>query len=301
MFDIAQILTDAYKLRIAHVKKRKLEAWRLYDKEDFDLPLGIDIYKNNAVIFLFAPIDESTQEEVERFLSENLHIHKFFYKNKQGGMKSSVEEKKTPLNTEMITISEYGNDFLINLTDYMDTGLFLDHRETRHWIGEKSRGKVVLNTFAYTGSFSVYAAKAGATKTYSVDLSKTYCDWIKKNIELNHLPLDKNWVYKMETFEFFKYAQRKELRFDIIIIDPPTFSRHQGKNFSVERDHPLLINAALELLNPGGFILFSNNKRGFKIKKNELTPCHIQNFKNQTWPIDFTDPETHHCFLIEAM
>jgi 23S rRNA G2069 N7-methylase RlmK/C1962 C5-methylase RlmI len=156
---------------------------------------------------------------------------------------------------------------------------------------------VVLNTFAYTGSFSVYAAKGGAKKTYSVDLSGTYCEWIRKNLRLNDLPDDKNWIYKMDTMEFFKYAKKKKLVFDIIIIDPPTFSKNKSKSFSVQKDHPLLLNAALEVLSPDGFILFSNNYREFNFKKEALSPCDLQ-VKTDTIPPDFPGVQPHHCWLL---
>ncbi len=312
--NIPQILFTAYHRRLPYLKNN-FDACRLYDKEDFELPVGIDIYKEHAVIFLFAEIHQAIIKQIEDFLRKNFKIKDFFYKNKiKNGENIAIPvtaiapNSTTPASTssqdtssQIITIREYGHLFSINLSDYLDTGIFLDHRETRHWIEKQSSGKTVLNLFAYTGSFSIYAAKGGAAKTYSVDLSQTYCDWMKENLALNHLSPEKNWVFKMDTFEFFKYAQRKKLSFDIIIIDPPTFSRHKGKSFSVERDHPLLINTALELLAPNGMILFSNNKRGFKIKKNELTPCRIKNIKQQTWPEDFSDRETHHCFLIEAI
>ena len=117
--------------------------------------------------------------------------------------------------------------------------------------------------------------------------------------ELNSLSLEKNWIYKMDTLEFFSYAKRKNLAFDIIIIDPPTFSHNKGEMFSVQKDHPKLINEALNLLNPDGFILFSNNKKDFILYKSKLRSKLIQNIKNKTIPPDFRNPNTHNCFLIK--
>lgn len=300
--------------RLPYITKNKLEAWRLYDFEQHFLPVAIDIYKDNAVIHLFERVSQSNIKEVEAFLRTSLKIQDFFYKNRTNthGAKRSVpminrvceanseqDLKIPPTPSKTITINEYGHDFSINLSDYLDTGIFLDHRETRKWVQEQSKNKVVLNTFAYTGSFSVYAAAGGATKTYSVDLSKTYCEWIKKNIQLNHLPEEKNWVYKMDTFEFFRYAARKKLSFDIIVIDPPTFSRNKGQSFSVQEDHPDLINQALQLLNPGGFIIFSNNKKDFRLSEELLDPCTVRDIQEETIPPDFTFAQTHWCFLIK--
>lgn len=311
--NIAILLKQNLFRREKYLKLNQIEAYRLYDREHPQNPFAIDIYKDNAVIHLFAPVKAGFRQAIENALQQLLSIHSIFYKDRtntrevhtstasKASSKEKIEISFGSNQHKEIIINEYGHKFLINLSDYLDTGLFLDHRETRRWIAEQSEGKVVLNTFAYTGSFTIYAAAAGAQKTYSVDLSKTYCDWIKKNLELNELSLVKNWVYKMDTLEFFTYAKRKNIKFDIIIIDPPTFSRNKGKRFSVEKDHPLLINSALEVLSPNGFILFSNNKRDFKLQKEKLNVCRIKNIQKQTYPLDFADAQIHQLFVIEPL
>jgi len=297
---IFDLLSQNYHKREKYLKQNSLAAYRLYDNEQNWLPVAIDIYDSNAVIHCFEAIPASTINELESSLKNLFNIKAFFYKNRVSPNPKTLQTpKQEPSSLNQTTIiQEYGHQFLCNLSDYLDTGLFLDHRETRKWIQAQAKGKIVLNTFAYTGSFSVYAAAGGAQKTYSVDLSKTYCDWIKTNLQLNNLSLEQNWVYKMDTREFFKYAKRKNLKFDIIIIDPPSFSRNKGSSFSVQKDHPALINAALELLNPKGFILFSNNKQDFRLNQEKLSPCTIQNIQRQTIPPDFTQPQTHYCFVI---
>lgn len=277
-----------------YIEENHIEAYRLYNSEEF--PLAIDIYKDKAVIHMFADIPEDMIEEIEVELKILLNITEFFYKDRSGrgaGKPEGIPEQKE------ITVEENGHKFLINLSDYLDTGLFLDHRETRKFVESKSKDKIVLNTFAYTGSFSIYAAAGGATKTYSVDLSKTYCEWIKKNLALNNLPEEKNWVYKMDTLEFFRYAKRKKLDFDIIIIDPPTFSKNKGDTFSVARDYPALLNAALEVLRPEGFIIFSNNCRDFIMDKKKLLPCKIREEEQWIAP-DFSNANLHRCWFIQT-
>lgn len=257
------------------------------------IPAAVDIYQDNAVIHIFSYTAPEILNDLEQALKTILQIDSFFYKD-------NSRDKLTipPGPPKKIIQEEYGNRFWVNLSDYLDTGLFLDHRETRKWAAGQSRNKVVLNTFAYSGSFTVYAANAGASKTYSVDISSVYCDWIKENLALNNLPLEKNWVYKMDSLEFFKYAKRKKLIFDIIIIDPPTFSKNKGQSFSVQRDHPKLINGALEVLAPSGFILFSNNYQGFRIAHKELLPCVVKE-KTDTIPPDFSGTQPHRCFIIK--
>lgn len=264
------------------------EARRIFRSKD----LAIDLYKDKAVVHVFGEMPD--KEALEQELREEARVTGFFYKDRRG--KGAGDPVKTV--HEEIIVTENGHRFLINLSDYLDVGLFLDHRETRQWIGSQSKGKQVLNTFAYTGSFSVYAAAGGAEKTTSVDLSETYCEWIKENLRLNNLPPEKNWVYKMDTLEFFRYAKRKSLSYDIIIIDPPTFSKNKGKTFSVERDYPELINGALALLRPGGFILFSNNCTDFYLDARRLNPCHVEELKHLKAP-DFDGWFSHWAYRIE--
>ncbi len=225
-------------------------------------------------------------------MNEQIQIKEFFYKNR------AKEELELPSGAKkIIFLEEYGARFKVNLSDYLDTGLFLDHRETRHWLASQCRHKIVLNTFAYSGSFTVYAARSGAAKTFSVDISRVYCEWIKDNLILNELPLESNWIIKMDTLQYLEYAQNKLMRFDIIILDPPTFSKNKGQSFSVQKNHPSLINQALELLSPGGFILFSTNYRDFVISKKELQKCSIKE-KTDSIPPDFSGGYPHRCYII---
>lgn len=275
-----------------YLSKNKIEAYRLADFRNMGIPAVVDMYKDNAVIHVFGFLADGLQQSLEQSLSRVAGAKYFFYKNRS---KENIPlPKSTP---KEIKIAEYGHSFSINLSDYLDTGIFLDHRETRRWIAAQSKGKSVLNTFAYTGSFSVYAANAGAAKTHSVDLSRVYCEWIRKNFHLNGIDEKDHWIFKMDAREYFRYAARKGFSFDIIIIDPPTFSRNKGKSFSVQKDHPELINAALSLLSPGGFIFFSNNFTGFSINTKKLSQCKI-NEKKDTLPPDFAGTGAHRSFVI---
>ena len=295
MSSLSTILSSSLTHITPYLTRNNLEAYRLYNNTHREFPIAIDIYKDNAVIHIFDIIPAGLAQELEEELQTLLGIRDFFYKNRT---RQDISIPKSSARKEII-IQEYGNFFSINLSDYLDTGLFLDHRETRKWIASQSKDKTILNTFAYTGSFTIYAAKAGATKTYSVDLSKTYCEWIKENLSINNLELEKNWTYKMDTLEFFRYAKRKLFSFDIIIIDPPTFSKNKGEIFSVEKDYPALIKNALQLLNPDGFIVFSNNFRDFQMDARKIGPCSIKK-ETSMIPPDFNGLPPHHCFIIKA-
>jgi len=275
-----------------YLEKNGIEAYRLYNPNDGTWPIAIDVYLDCAVISFFGQLKGLSFKDLEAEVKKAVPVKYFFYKDR------TKENLECPGSLpKELDIRENGHLFHCNLSDYLDTGLFLDHRETRKWIQSLSAGKTVLNTFAYTGSFSVYAAAGGAEKTYSVDLSKTYCDWIRKNLVMNNLSEEKNWIYKMDTMEFFSYAARKNLQFDIIIIDPPTFSKNKGKSFSVLKDHPALINAALPLLTPTGFILFSTNRKEFWLKETHLNKCRVEE-KKDTYPIDFGGAFPHMCYII---
>ena len=289
---ISDLVLKNFGARKEYIQSNKLEAYRLITAYDTYFLFAVDIYLDNAVIQLFGELKKDVIDKLEATLRAQLGIKDFFYKNhtKNAFALPEAGEKE-------IIITEYGHRFHINLSDYLDTGLFLDHRGTRRWIAARSKDKVVLNTFAYTGSFTVYAASGGAKKTHSVDLSRTYCEWIKKNLALNNLSAEQNWIYKMDTFEFFKYARKKKLHFDIIIIDPPTFSRNKGNAFSVKNEHPRLINEALALLSPGGFILFSTNYQDFGMNRRGLLPCNIEE-KHDLQALDFGGSFTSFCYVI---
>ncbi len=287
------IVRNLEKVR-SYLSKNKITAYRLINNIQKDLPLTVDIYQDNAVVHILGGAAPEMLAGLETQLRTVLHVNGIFYKN------NSKEELVLPESPhKTIVQEEYGNRFLINLSDYLDTGLFLDHRETRKWVAGLSPGKTVLNTFAYTGSFTVYAANAGALKTCSVDISSVYCDWIKENLALNNQPAEKNWVYKMDTQEFLKYAKKKSLIFDIIVIDPPTFSKNKGKSFSVQKDHPALINSALDVLSPSGFILFSTNYREFHLDRRDFASCAVTE-KLDTIPPDFAGTQPHRCFIIKS-
>jgi 23S rRNA (cytosine1962-C5)-methyltransferase len=274
-----------------YLDSNNISAYRLFSSS-FINPLSVDIYQDNAVIQVFEKTEIEVMTRLELDLKNQLRIKSFFYKNR------TKDEFTLPVSSpKKIVVEEYGHKFIVNLSDYLDTGLFLDHRETRHWLASLCHDKIVLNTFAYTGSFTIYAAAAGASKTYSVDISRVYCEWVKENLVLNNLPLENNWVSKMDTLEFFQYALKKKLTFDIIIIDPPTFSKNKGQSFSVQKDYPILINGALELLRPTGFILFSTNYREFMMRQKDLQSCIIKENRD-SFPLDYAGTQPHRCFII---
>lgn len=200
---------------------------------------------------------------------------------------------------ELIT-TEYGAKFKLNLTGYLDTGLFLDHRLTRRLVGQKAKGRRVLNLFSYTGSASVHAALGGAKSVTTVDMSNTYLAWAKENFALNGL---QGKQYEFVQADCLQWIRDCREQYDLIFIDPPTFSnsKRMEDSFDVQRDHVNLLGALVKLLSPTGELVFSNNKRKFKMDIETLTKMNItvKNIDDITLPMDYKrNPHIHNTWLI---
>ncbi len=208
-------------------------------------------------------------------------------------------EKFDELRTEKI-VSEGGLNFILNLTDYLDTGLFLDHRITRGLVKSESKNKNVLNLFCYTGSFSVYAASGGAATVTSVDLSKTYINWAKRNMQYNKLYKDTQHDFiNADVIEWLDYMPTDN--YDIIVCDPPTFSnsKRMEENFDVQRDHVMLIKKLLKGCTETGRIYFSTNLRNFVLDRDAIPATIVKDITAQTTPFDFQGKLHRKCFIIE--
>ena len=192
--------------------------------------------------------------------------------------------------------------FWINLTDYLDTGLFLDHRITRQMLAETSRGKAFLNLFAYTGSATVYAASGGAKSTTTVDMSNTYLGWAKDNMQLNNLVGEQHQYIRADVLAWLNEPATQDLRFDLIFVDPPTFSNSNKMEgvFDIQRDYIDMLHKIAGMLNPGGEIFFSTNRRDFKLDAEALKGLDIKDISNATLPIDFErNSKIHYCWRIQ--
>jgi 23S rRNA (guanine2445-N2)-methyltransferase / 23S rRNA (guanine2069-N7)-methyltransferase len=217
--------------------------------------------------------------------------------------KGATQYEKVDHEHEFIVVHESGLEFLVNFTDYLDTGLFLDHRLTRQRLRAMAKGKRFLNLFAYTGSASVYAASGGALSTTTVDMSNTYIDWAKRNMAINHFAGPEhvferddvlNWLHEQS-------ARTPRRQFDLIFVDPPTFSRSKRMedSFEVQRDHVKLLESVATLLAPGGAIVFSNNYTRFKLDMHGMREFAVEDISRATLPKDFErNPKIHQCFLI---
>jgi 23S rRNA (guanine2445-N2)-methyltransferase / 23S rRNA (guanine2069-N7)-methyltransferase len=205
---------------------------------------------------------------------------------------------------EYFQVREGAASFLINLSDYLDSGLFLDHRITRQRVNHAAGGKAVLNLFCYTGSVGVQAGLGGAASVLNVDLSATYLDWARENHRLNHLDDESRFQFlRADIVELLKNPARFSLKkhYDLIFFDPPSFSNSSKmqQTLDIQRDHGLLIRQAMKLLAADGLLLFSTNRRGFKIDAGLVTDFEIEDISQATIPEDFKrNPKIHRCWEV---
>ncbi len=283
-------------------KRTNTNSFRIYDRDIKEFPLAIDYYDNRFCIHEFTFAEDGGEPREDLHLAAESAIRSLFgpapiYWRTRMRRSKLEQYEKAAQSKEFFPVLEYGIKFWINLTDYLDTGLFLDHRETRHLVYTLAKDKRVLNLFAYTCSFSVHAAMGGARFTKSVDLSNTYTSWGADNFTLNDLSLENNVIIRDDCM---KFLEQERGQYDLIIIDPPTLSRSKKMEdlFDVQQDYVFLITRALKLLAPGGLILFSTNFRKFVLDPKLLPPCQIIDISKKTLPIDFRDPKIRYCWKI---
>ncbi|HIG78973.1 MAG TPA: bifunctional 23S rRNA (guanine(2069)-N(7))-methyltransferase RlmK/23S rRNA (guanine(2445)-N(2))-methyltransferase RlmL [Cycloclasticus sp.] len=294
------------------VKKNDVHCYRIYDADLPEYALAIDIYEGEKrwvhVQEYEAPKTIDEQKSIQR-LRDALAVmpEVFDVPQKQLSLKirrrqkGSTQYEKQGTDGGFHEISEGNARFLINFKDYLDTGLFLDHRPIRQWISENASGKQFLNLFAYTGTVTVHAALGGATTSTTVDMSKTYLDWAKNNFELNKLNLEKHQLVRANCMEWLDTAIQEQKKYELIFIDPPTFSNSKRMDnvFDIQRDHVELINKASKLLSKKGSLIFSTNFRKFKLDEAALPSLTVQNISKQTLPKDFErNPKIHYCWTI---
>ncbi len=199
-----------------------------------------------------------------------------------------------------MVIDEYGAKLKVNLWDYLDTGLFLDHRKTRQIVAKKSKGKSLLNLFAYTGAVSLQAALHGASKVTTVDMSNTYLSWAQDNFLLNNLSGHK---YQFVQADCLQWLKNNDEKFDVVFIDPPTFSnsKRMGESFDVQRDHVSLITDGMKSVAADGELMFTNNKRNFKMDFDAIAALglNVQEMSDKTRDKDFQrNKHIHNSWLI---
>jgi 23S rRNA (cytosine1962-C5)-methyltransferase len=301
-------LQKVYKHRHKQAVRQGITCYRVYDHDLPEFPFCIELYEDKVYLAEYLRRHGMTDEEHEAWLEEcvavianllqvkdeNIYIKERRRKANRQEQYEKVDDKK-----EFFTVLENGHKFLINLTDYLDTGLFLDHRITRQMVENECAGKRVLNLFAYTGSFSVYAAAGKAKSVTTVDLSKTYLSWAEDNFTINLLK-------DAERFQFIHADVKQYLKtlapnsFDLVVMDPPTFSNSKRMKdiLDIQRDHVALLNDVLAATVTGGTVYFSTNYTKFIIDTAAINATEIRDITKATTPFDFEGKLKRWCYKL---
>lgn len=289
-------------------RRHDIEAWRLYDRDIPQFPFAIDVYGGQIHLQEYDTGWLMQPEEYETWLSEVLEAVAFItgfapadiHLKRRERQKGTQQYEKTGKAGEDFIVHEHGRRFWVNLEKYLDTGLFLDHRNTRQRVGEMAAGKRFLNLFAYTGSFSVYAATGGAAASETVDLSNTYLDWARRNFELNGIDEARHQIVRADVFQYLQAAAQAGKPFDLIVMDPPSFSNSKKMLdiLDIQRDHQKLIDGAMALLASDGLLFFSNNLRSFALDEAVAQKYAVKDISKQSVPEDFRNKKIHQCWEI---
>ena len=302
-------LLKVYKHKSKLAKRQGITCYRVYDHDLPEFPFCIELYEDKVYLAEYLRRHGMNDEEHEAWLEIcvacickllDVKDENVFIKQRKRKASRHDQYEKTDSKQEYFTVMENGLKFLVNLTDYLDTGLFLDHRITRKMVYEQSAGKHVLNLFAYTGSFSVYAAEANAASVTTVDLSKTYLQWSEDNFAINLLKnKDQYFFIHADVKQYLKTLQPNS--FDLVIIDPPTFSNSKRmKDFlDIQRDHVELLNDVLHAVSEGGTVYFSTNFTRFVMDTENIQATTIKDITRATTPFDFEGRLKRWCYRIE--
>ncbi len=289
-------------------RKAGVSCFRVYDHDLPEFPFCIELYGDKVYVAEYKRQHGMTENEhntwMEKCLeiiSEILRVGKedIFLKLRQRKPGRLGQYQKIGEVQHEFEVQENGLKFIVNLSDYLDTGLFLDHRVTRQLVRGQSTGKKVLNLFAYTGSFSVYVAAGAADEVLTVDLSKTYLDWAQRNMQLNGFTDQKK--YRFVHADVKQYLKQIPAGyFDIIIMDPPTFSNSKRMDdiLDIQRDHAELIRDCLAGLKPGGKLYFSTNFRKFSMDAEIAKMAAVTDITKKTTPFDFEGKLARYCYQI---
>ena len=307
-------LRKVYRHISKQAKRLGVSCYRVYDHDLSEFPFCIEMYEDKLYVAEYSRRHRMIEDKHAEWLRESLNVmaeifeiqaeNIFLRLRRRKPGKSGQYRKENAAQNEFV-VHENGLKFLINLRNYLDTGLFLDHRLTRQQVKVEAKDKKVLNLFSYTGSFSVYAAAGGASEITSVDLSKTYLQWAERNMHLNGILKD-SLGNGGDNIHFIHADVKQYLEtipadyFDLVILDPPTFSNSQRmENFlDVQRDHVDLINDSLRGMRKGGILYFSTNFTKFVLDVERINSTSIKDITKQTTPFDFEGKLKRYCFRL---
>lgn len=301
-------LTKVYRHLSKLARRQGISCYRVYDHDLPEFAYCIEVYEDKIYLAEYKRKFEMAEEAHEQWLEDSLIVisevlglpaDNIYIKQRQRKPGRLGQYQKISTEQEYFTVRESELTFKVNLSDYLDTGLFLDHRITRGMVKQEAAGKRVLNLFCYTGSFSVYAAAGGASSVTSVDLSKTYLQWAEENLQLNSL--NEKGKHHFVHADVKQYLETlNPFSFDLVIMDPPTFSNSKRmKDFlDIQRDHVELLNQTLQAVSDGGIIYFSTNYTKFILDRENIKAREIKDITRSTTPFDFQGKLSRWCYRI---
>lgn len=301
-------LSKVYRHIGKQARRQGITCYRVYDHDLPEFPFCIEIYEDHIYLAEYKRRHALSEEEHEQWLEDcivviseilELPAANVYIKQRQRKQGRLGQYQRVATEEAFFLAKEAGLTFKVNLSDYLDTGLFLDHRITRGMVHDAAKDKRVLNLFCYTASFSVYAAAGGAASVTSVDLSKTYLKWGEENMMLNDLyDANKHFYVHADVKQYLDSLQPHS--FDLVIMDPPTFSnsKRMVDFLDIQRDHAELLNKTLRAVAPGGVIYFSTNYRRFVLEQEKINSSLIRDITKATTPFDFQGKLFRFCYKI---
>jgi 23S rRNA (cytosine1962-C5)-methyltransferase len=301
-------LLKVYKHKSKLARRQNVSCYRVYDHDLPEFPFALELYEDKIYLAEYLRRHGMDEEQHDAWLQQckevinkiiEVPVDKIYDRQRRKMHHRNQQYEKLNVQEEYFTVEENGLKFLVNLTDYLDTGLFLDHRTTRQIVRAESKGKRMLNLFCYTGSFSVYAAAGEAASVTSVDLSKTYLKWAEDNMIINLFKDKEKYQFiHADVKQYLKTLKRDS--FDLVVMDPPTFSNSKRmKDFlDIQRDHVEMLNDVLAATSAGGVIYFSTNFTKFVIEKESINATEIKDITKATTPFDFEGKLKRWCYKI---
>jgi 23S rRNA G2069 N7-methylase RlmK/C1962 C5-methylase RlmI len=306
----AEMLANRVKKRLKHLYKRfarqQIDVFRLYDGDIPEIRAAVDWYAGHLVI-----AEYMRRQSVPEWLplmgaavagALDVPPDKVHLKTRWAGKQEGKRYERLARTDQRMVVKEGDLRFYVNLNDYVDTGLFADHRHTRQMVREMAADKDFLNLYCYTGAFSCYAARGGARTTVSVDRSQTAIDWARENLTLNGIPEEGNALVQSGTLTYLTKAHQAGQTFDLAVVDPPSYStdRAGNRDFDISRDHPRLLAQVIRVMRPGAVLFFSTNHQNFVFRAAGLDVADAEEITTQTIPEDYRSKKKtiHRCWKI---
>ena len=302
---LANRVKKTFKQLHKRFEQRQIGAFRLYDRDIPEIRVVVDWYEGHLVVGEYARTQtdalpgwlDALAGSAAAALAvgpERVHVKRRRTRPQDGGQRYA----KLGQSQRRFEVREGDLRFWVNLDDYLDTGLFADHRETRRRVREEASGRDLLNLFGYTGTFTCHAIRGGATSTTTVDASSRYLAWAKDNLELNKLAGARHELVRADVREWLGQAARGKRRWQVVVLDPPSFS-DKGEGLDVQRDHVALVEDTLPLVAPGGVLYFSTNHQRFEPQLDGLRGlAECREITEETVPEDYRNRQVHRCWRI---